>query len=78
MLDSHCPTATNSWILHTVKRGATTLLTVNLGTDPGAPGITNLVTSIDAAAVPACRACAVARFAGVVTVTRGEPNLTRP
>ena len=71
---SHCPTATNSWILHTVRRGATTLLTVNLGTDPGAPGITNLVTSIDVAAAGGTTArWSLSR--GTVTVTRGEPNL---
>ncbi|MGH9369442.1 MAG: hypothetical protein ACRD3M_17445, partial [Thermoanaerobaculia bacterium] len=44
---AHCPSATNSWILHTVKRGTATLLTVNLGTDPQVPGISNLVSSID-------------------------------
>ncbi len=71
---SHCPTPTNSWILHTVRRGTTTLLTVNLGADPGAPGITNLVTSIDVAASGG----ATARWSlsrGTVVVTRGEPNL---
>lgn len=70
---THCPTATNSWILHTVKRGATTLVTVNLGTDPGAPGITDLVTSIDVAVSGG----GTARWSlsrATVTVTRGDPN----
>jgi len=69
----HCPTATNSWILHTVKRGATTLATVNLGSDAGAPGITNLVTSLDFAVSGGGTAkWSLAR--GTVTVTRGAPN----
>lgn len=70
----HCPTGPNSWILHTVQRGATTLLTVNLGTDPGAPGITDLVTSLDFAVAGG----ATARWSlsrGTVVVTRGDPNV---
>jgi RHS repeat-associated protein len=70
----HCPTATNSWILRTVKRGATTLVTVNLGSDAGAPGITNLVTSLEfAVAGGATATWTLSR--GTVVVTRGEPNV---
>ncbi len=71
---SPCPTAANSWILKTVRRGTTTLVGVNLGTDSGAPGITNLVTSIDVAAAGG----SIAHWSlsrAMVTVTRGDPNL---
>lgn len=71
---AHCPTATNSWIVRNVKRGSTTLMTVNLGTDPGAPSIGNLVTSLDFAVAGG----GTARWTlshGTVLITRGEPNL---
>ncbi len=69
----HCPTAANSWILKNVKRGATMLLTVNLGSDPGAPGITDLVTSLDFA-VSGGATASWSLLRGTVTVTRGDPN----
>jgi RHS repeat-associated protein len=70
---AHCPAATNSWLVKTVKRGATTLATVNLGIDPGAPGVGNLVTSVDFASAGG----ATARWTfsrSTVNVTRGQPN----
>lgn len=70
---SHCPTAVNSWILKNVTRGSTTLVTVNLGTDAGAPGVSNLVTSVDFAVSGGASARWTVSH-GTTSVTRGDPN----
>ena len=70
---SHCPVAVNSWIPHTVQRGATTLATIHLGSDPGAPGIGNLITSIDFA-VPGGTVATWTVGHGTVSMSRGQPN----